>query len=454
MFDRIPVKRPGWKHYQSQLRRGVAQQRLALKIRKYFPLFALILVILCAVPAGIILLPSQSDRPDEADIANKKSLRPSITKSDLEILLHGRSLENLQHKNFAVTFGGSTYSIDTSLDIPLQQFLLDRINSEIARYIGIVVLDPVRGHILAMVSHAKSSGETKTSILHPFPAASIFKIVTAAAAIEKCGFRSDTPLRYNGKKHTLYKSQLKERRNKYTRKLSLKTAFAQSVNPVFGKIGVHYLGKEVLEAYALAFGFNRSIPFEISLAPSRVVVTDDAYHLAEIASGFNRQTTLSVLHAALIAATVLNQGRLLEPSIINQIVDEGHNILYQNRLNAIQEPVIPETATILMDLMAATVHTGTLRKTFSGFRRDRVLSKLNLGGKTGSIDNQAQDARVDWFVGFAAEKNGSEKIALAIIVLHEKYIGTRAGGYARLAIKEYFHNYFNKAKIARKQPQG
>ncbi len=130
-------------------------------------------------------------------------------------------------------------------------------------------------------------------------------------------------MKFNGYKHTLYKSQLKERSNRYTNKISFKDSFAQSVNPVFGKIGVLYLGKPQLEAYGVAFGFNRRFGFEIPCAPSRLTIDDDPYHWAEIASGFNNQTTLSPLHGAILAAVPLNQGRLVEPTIVDRIVDKN-----------------------------------------------------------------------------------------------------------------------------------
>jgi hypothetical protein len=47
-------------------------------------------------------------------------------------------------------------------------------------------------------------------------------------------------------------------------------------------------------------------------------------------------------------------------------------------------------------------------------------------------------------VGFAEEKDGSKKIAVSVIVAHEKYIGLRASYYARIAMKKYFLNYFEK----------
>ena len=91
------------------------------------------------------------------------------------------------------------------------------------------------------------------------------------------------------------------------------------------------------------------------------------------------------------------------------------------------------------------MRSGTARKTFRGVKRDRVLSRLTIGGKTGSIFNRKHDLRFDWFVGFAEENDGDKKLAIAVVVAHEEYIGIRAGEYARLAIRKHFQDYFGRS---------
>ncbi len=100
--------------------------------------------------------------------------------------------------------------------------------------------------------------------------------------------------------------------------------------------------------------------------------------------------------------------------------------------------------------MKATIYRGTARKEFRGYRRDKILSKLNLGGKTGSIGSRSvNNVRYDWFVGFAEEKKGDRKIVLSIVVAHEKFIGKRAGYYAKIAIRKYFKNHPQKSVACR-----
>ena len=305
-------------------------------------------------------------------------------------------------------------------------------------------MDPADGRILAMVGYDKTDPLNNPCVDSSFPAASIFKIVTAAAAIEKCRLDPDSKMHFNGRKHTLYKSQLKEIVNKYTQTISFKEAFAKSVNPVFGKIGALCLDKDVFDSYAKAIGFYRIIDFEIFLPPSLIVLSSEPYHLAEIACGFTQKTRISPVHGALIAATILNQGKLIAPAIVDRITDEHKDTLYRNRPAIIGQAFTPKTAKALQELMKATVQSGTVRGTFRKYRKDKIISKLEIGAKTGTINNQTNDLKYDWFVGYASEMSGGAKIILSVLVAHEKYIGTRAVQYAIMAFKKYFKSQSGK----------
>ena len=359
-------------------------------------------------------------------------------------MLDKKVFVNLRGKNFDLVLDGHKLRVNTSLDLSLQHYLQKKIDKSTSRYIGIVAMDPSTGRVLSMVSFDKTDPSNNPCIDNEFPAASIFKIVTAAAAIEKCDFNLSSKFSYNGSKYTLYKSQLKNKMNRYTKKITFKDSFAQSVNPVFGKIGEHYLGRSNLEEYALAFGFNRKINFEIPLAPSFISLSDDPYQWAEIASGFNHETKMSPVHGAVMISAILNQGRMIEPTIVDQIIDGTGCTIYRSHLVTMNQAVTSEASDVVNRLMRAAIRSGTCSKMFRGCRTDHILSKLNIGGKTGSIDTKKHDGRYDWFVGFAEEKEGSGKLVISVIVAHGKYIGIRASQYARMAIKQYFRDYFAK----------
>ena len=377
-----------------------------------------------------------------------------IEKADVHILLGKTRLINLDANPITIDFDGRSYQVSTSLDLGLQQYLLKRMDRVNSRYIGIVAMAPDTGRILAMAGFNKINPDRDPCLTAEYPAASLFKIVTAAAAVEVKGYTAGSRFKFNGYKHTLYKRQLTDKTNRYTNSISLRDSFAQSVNPVFGKIGALYLKRENLEVYGDAFGFNRQMDFELHWPTSRLAVKDEPYHRAEIASGFNRQTTISPLHGAVIVSAVVNGGKPVEPTVVDRIVDDDGNPVYRTEPQFWTAAVSPKTAGVLNQLMIATVTSGTAKKMFRGHSRNKVLSRLKLGGKTGSIYNRAHDARFDWFVGFATEKEGSEKMVISVMVAHEEYIGTRAGQYARMAIEHHFKDYFSRKAQAGKDSSG
>jgi cell division protein FtsI/penicillin-binding protein 2 len=227
--------------------------------------------------------------------------------------------------------------------------------------------------------------------------------------------------------------------NRHTTTISFQDAFAKSINPVFGKLGGLQLKKPLLEKSAEAFGFNEPLEFELPVPPSRFRISDEPYNWAEVASGFNLDTTISPLHGAVMASAVVNAGRLVMPSIIDRIVDDQGQVLYRRQTApATHQAMSPRAATALNQMMETTLISGTGRKAFRNIRKDKVLSRLAVGGKTGSIGSQSNDVHFDWFVGFARERQGQGQVVVAAMVAHEEYLGTRASDYARMAITRYF----------------
>jgi len=427
-----------WQEYQRTLKGAQSKGHR----RRWIVTGSLMVIMFCGIAAVLGSFSSTAGSPPPPVVESPANLDPFITKNDVQILLQNLNVEDLSAKQVLLPFKTQQIRVETSLDPDLQNHLLASMDRKNSRYVGIVVMQADTGRILAMAGFNKVHPEDNPCIKRTYPAASVFKIVTAAAAVDHCGYNADTPMRFNGYKHTLYKNQLKEKNNRYTNTLPLKDAFAQSVNPVFGKLGRIHLGKSVLEEYAIAFGFNQPIQFELPVAPSHMQIKDAPYNWAEVASGFNNTTTISPVHAAMMASAVLNNGRMVTPTIVDRIEDQNGQLIYQSRPTWRGRAMTTRASKVLGKLMERTVKAGTGRKTFRNYRRHPVLSKLMIGGKTGNIFNRAHDARYDWFVGFAQEKHGQGRLVFAAMVAHEEFIGIRAAQYARIAMTHYFKGYF------------
>lgn len=333
------------------------------------------------------------------------------------------------------------YSLDAGLQVEVesifQQYRPD--------HGAFAAVDPATGRVLALVSYerdAKNGGAPtdlsgNLALRATFPSASVFKVVTASAAIAEQKFTANTQIAFNGTNHTLYRSNvLKNLNNRWTRSLSLREAFAHSVNTVFGRIGALNLGARTLRDYADRFGFNRQIASDLPVQPGRVVLQSDAdpWALAETASGFTRDTTMSPLQGALIAAVLVNGGKMMSPYAVESIHLQDGEKIYQSKPELAAEVVSHRVASEVLELMRQTVVTGTSRKSFRGFSRG-ATSIIDVGGKTGSITGLDPIGKYDWFVGFG--KIGNKAIALAALTIHREQWRVKSSHVARKAIERY-----------------
>jgi len=378
-------------------------------------------------------------QPDE-----QETPRTILSKTDLKGLIRETAFLNADKDIFFVDTQDKRYTITTSLDIKLQKMLLSAmtrlktLNRGKPQRIAIVAMDAQTGSLKGMAGFDLDNPEANPCVVSDYPAASIFKIITASAAIDSLGYTAQTPLYFNGNKYTLYKRQLNEVKNKYTTKITLARAFAESINPVFGKIGKNYLGEKRLNTYAHAFGFNQNPDSELSFESGKFSVTESDYHLAELGCGFNRDTMISPVFGAMLVTTILNSGTSLVPRIVDQVETSTGEIIYKGKKEFYKTAITSKTADTMIQLMQGTVARGTAKKSFRGFSKDKTLSKLIIGGKTGSLYNRKRTVKYDWFTGFGKEKTGDKALAVAIVVGHKKYIGTRASTYARMILKTYF----------------
>ncbi len=327
--------------------------------------------------------------------------------------------------------------IQYSFDPVLQESMENLFRTYKPDYGAFVAIDAKTGQILSMVSYSTRGSERGNLALRAtFPSASVFKVVTAAAAIAERNFSPDTVISFNGANHTLYRSNvLNSRVTRWTRSMTLKTAFAKSVNTVFGKIGAFTVAAADLRNYADRFGFNRRITSDLPVEEGHAPVPEDPWGRAATASGFTRENTMSPLQGALIAATIANDGVMMEPFVVRSVYSADGNELYSAQPKVLNQVVSVKTAAEIRELMKETVARGTSHKSFRGFFK-KDYANIEVGGKTGSLTGNDPQGKYDWFVGFANE--GERRIAFASLTIHEKLWRVKSSYLVRKAIETHF----------------
>jgi len=332
----------------------------------------------------------------------------------------------ITHEDLACIDQDTIDRYNLTIDWDLQQFIAEKASQYKLYYGAVVVMEAGSGDILALYGRGLGGEQDCSLGLVPDLGASLFKLVTAVAALEQAGFTSESVFSYNGSAYTLYKRQLTDRRDKWTEDISLADAFARSNNVVFGKIGCMHLGQQPLVLTAEKMGFGKSPLQEILINPSESYLPQDEYGVAELACGFNRHTRISPLHAAQMVTAVLNGGFMLTPRLVR-----GQGV---EKARAMQG----STARALHDMMERTVRRGTVSKTFRGSSSDRVLKNLVIGGKSGSINGSDPEGRRNWFAGYARHKETGEGITIGCLLILNDRFWIEADTLSRLVIRRHF----------------
>lgn len=338
------------------------------------------------------------------------------------------------------------FSFEYTFDRTLQKQADDLLKAYKPDYGAIVVIDSLTGRVMALSSFQKGApAPVNLNLKSTFPAASVFKIVTASAAVDRYKLSPDTLIMFNGANHTLYKKNVMYTNvNRWTREITLREAFARSINTVFGRLTFEKMQPKDIEDYAIRFGFNTQIQSDLPFDLSFTQIPDEkSFHLAEIASGYNRVTTMSPIHGALIASSVAAGGAMRVPYVIQKVRNQKGQVVFDSEPVTAAVTLSGEGAERLRDLMEATITEGTSRKSFRPLLKDRKFSELELGGKTGSLMGTQPKGKVDWFVGYGIGGD-SDRLSVAAITVNVNYWTVKSSHLAQMMMRTHFKDQFSE----------
>ncbi|MBN1656695.1 MAG: penicillin-binding protein [Deltaproteobacteria bacterium] len=321
-----------------------------------------------------------------------------------------------------------------SLDAGLQSRLEGLFERFRVPYGAAVAIEPKTGRILSYVSWSSVEQNAGDIALDATaPAASVFKIVTAAALVD-ARVSPEQRLCYQGGFRHLTLSDLVDdpRRDAYC--ASFEEAMGSSLNSVFAKLADRHLSTRTIERYASAFGFGHALPFDIRPPVSRAEIPGERLEFARTAAGF-WHTYMSPLHGALIASTIANDGAMPWVSMIDRVIDKSDRVVHRFQPRTFRQVVSRNTARIVGKMMQRTVTHGTARQAFYDSNGRAFLPGIAIAGKTGSLTQPKPYRAYSWWVGYAPLDQPA--IALAILVVNTPRWRIKASYAAREALRYY-----------------
>jgi len=336
-----------------------------------------------------------------------------------------------------------------TIDDRYQAFADDLLHQYKPDFSALVAIEAETGRVVAMSSFSRTQHYFGSLTLKAvFPAASVFKVVTATSAIDAHQLTPDSVITFRGGNHTLYKRNLSEGgKNLWMRQMSLRDAFAKSINTVFGKLAAFIVKPDELLTYAERYRFNKTLSADFPVQTGRFDISNaDSFALAELGSGFNRIVQISPVQGALMAAAIVNDGKLMAPYLVDSLKDDKGEQVYEGRPSPLADVMSKASAEHMRTLMRETVVRGTSRKAFRDWIRKPKANEVEVGGKTGSLKDEILRGKCDWFVGYGIR--GNRKLAVAVLTVHENVWRVKSSTVARLFLEKYLDTAMDRSLIA------
>jgi cell division protein FtsI/penicillin-binding protein 2 len=332
--------------------------------------------------------------------------------------------------------------IITTLDPTLQKIAYDALGNSKG---AVVALNPKTGEVLAMVSKptynpndlensmkAANEGTSENSPLINrvtsglYPPGSTFKTVTLSSALDNMPDVTTRTFNDTGKIVFNEKQSLSNDSGEVNGTINLKEAFRLSSNFVFGTLAME-LGNDKLKTTAEKYGFNNTIDsdgFKMSQSKFPKLTKVEVGSIAQ--SGIGQSSILATpMQMALVSSTIANNGKMMEPRLVNQVIDKDGNVVKTIDSKVYKQVISPANANIIKDYMKNLVDS-KINSSWGYFQG------TDTAGKTGTADYNLANGESakphSWFIGFAPAND--PKVAVAVIVENGGYGASAAAPIA------------------------
>lgn len=336
--------------------------------------------------------------------------------------ISARTPEGLQH----------IYTIQGSLQRRVYEFLA----KNQVPYGVFVAIEPASGRILGMTAYSSVDPLwAKRSVYELYPMASLFKIITASAALENHKITPESVIEFRGNSYSENPRYWDASPRGSNNRMNVSYAMGKSINPVYGRVASDIAGKTSVMESVSRFGFNQELLTGIPAKPSQAGEPVNSHDLRLMGAGLDHEVKISPLHAAVIMSAIANGGKMMLPGLTSSIVDAKGVESEVFTPRELRRLVTPETSASLTRMLSSTVLTGTSRKAFHD-RRGRPLLNVPIAAKTGSIDGTDPKGHYSWFAAFAPIQN--PRIALVALVINPDKWRIKASQVGEQALQEFF----------------
>ncbi len=176
-------------------------------------------------------------------------------------------------------------------------------------------------------------------------------------------------------------------------------ALGNSCNCAFATIGIA-LGGERFYDYVKAFGLTSKTGIDMPGESAGVMLDKsylteyDVYGYSSLAvAAFGQTFEITPLQLVRAISAVVNGGYLLQPYVVQEIVDTNGQTVTQHETKAVRQVISKETSDIMRELILGVVETGTAK--------NAKIAGYAIGGKTGTSEKVSE---IDEFGNMTEDK--------------------------------------------------
>jgi len=335
-----------------------------------------------------------------------------------------------------------------TLDPVLQDAALTIFRNREVPYAAAVVLDVRDNAVLALVGHSSMDSEVdplEVATSAWAPAASTFKLVTAAALLDSAAATPSTKVCFHGGLHGIEDEDLRDDPARDSQCETLHDAVAHSHNLVIGKLAMQHLPQDTLLGMSKALRFESEIPFEIPIERSPAHIPADPIERAKVAAGF-WSVDMSPMHGALLASVFARGGMYQPPHIIAQVIGPDGTDMTP-ALPKLDRVLNRDVAMAVGEMMVGTTTEGTARKSFRDDQGNDYIPGVTVAAKTGSLTGKRAPAlNYNWLIGYAPAN--APEIAFAVLLANEPAWRIKAHYAGRRLVQIYLER---RAEIVRQR---
>lgn len=246
---------------------------------------------------------------------------------------------------------------------------------------------------------------------------SVFKTITASAALDSGKADLNTSFSCSGRLHIVGSVYMRCAHEEGHGTLDFYGGLNNSCNPYFIQLGWQ-MGRETFCDYVQAFGFYEKTGIDMQKEAQSNVYKVDKMNITELASSsFGQSSQVTPIAMITAVAAVVNGGKLVQPYVVQQVLDANGNIVRNTQPNIKRQVISEEVSATISEMMGKSVAEGQ--------NKAAAVKGYRVGGKSGTSQkqtvkegNEEDTLRIASFCGIAPADD--PQIA-CIIVLDEPH---------------------------------